>query len=178
MKVYALVTSAAVIAALSLSNTTRPAAAADLATGITQVQVTTEQPSTVVTEKTTTITNSISPPAVFIESPGTNVVTTMTTVSPSIIVTLVRPDDLIRRSRELSARILVEQTAGSITSAEASDLLNRMQQIASLESGYKANGMTWWEVEHLYRQFDKVGSDLDRFSTDSKKTLAGNFIVL
>jgi hypothetical protein len=94
-------------------------------------------------------------------------------------ITVVQPDDLITRQAELNARILVEQSAGTITTAQANDLLNRLGQVAACEANQKATGsLSWKEVEHTYRAFDRISHDLDQESTDRHHALAGSFIVL
>jgi len=98
---------------------------------------------------------------------------------PGMVITVVRPDDLITRQAELNARILVEQSAGTITTAQANDLLNRLGQVAAIEANEKANGsLSWKQVEHTYRSFDRISHDLDTYSTDRNHALAGSFIVL
>ena len=113
-------------------------------------------------------------PTVFI----INAPTALTSL-PGVMIEVVRPDDLVQRGGELTARILVEKSAGTITAAQADDLLSRLNQVFSIESNMKANGtLSWKQVEHTYRAFDRISHDLDQESTDTNRALASSFIVL
>ncbi|HEY9773738.1 MAG TPA: hypothetical protein V6C81_08000 [Planktothrix sp.] len=113
-------------------------------------------------------------PSVFVVNPSPALL-----ASNGVVIEVVNPDDLIYRQAELNARILVEQAAGTITTAEANDLLNRLGNVAGVENGMKAEGtLTWKQVEHTYRAFDRIAHDLDNYSSVGGNRLAGSFIVL
>jgi hypothetical protein len=103
----------------------------------------------------------------------------VTTTAQIVGIKLYKPDDLLARRDGLVARICVERDAGTISSSEANDLLTRIQNVDSTEASMKASGMlTFREVKKLYGRYDKIGSDLDYFSTDHKKVIAGSYLVL
>ncbi len=96
-----------------------------------------------------------------------------------MLIEVERPDDLLTRQAELNAPILLEQSAGTISAAQANELLARLRQVAAIECDMKAAGtLSWREVQHTYRAFDKISHDLDQYSTDTDHRLAGSFIVL
>lgn len=169
MKFNALALGVAMAATIAL-----PALSADTVTRVDVSTVNEEPivaPTLATTTTTTTTTAGATAPSVFVLNPPA--------ILAGAIFTVVKPDDLMRRQAELNARILLEQSAGTLSSNEASALITRLNNIASNECALKANGgMTWKQVEHCYRRFDDVGRDLDRNSTDAKHRLAGSFIVL
>jgi hypothetical protein len=167
-----------------------PAFASDVAQ-ITRMDVTTVKsepfvqqniiaaPETVSTTTVTTAKTNINlvpncQPQVYVINPTQALLAT-----PGIMIELVRPDDLITRQAELNARILVEQNAGTITGAQANELLTRLNNVASTECQNKLNGnLTWKQVGDTYKSYDRISHDLDNYSTDRGHRLAGSFIVL
>ena len=149
-----------------------PAFSAD--TTVTRVDVKTVSAEPVVVPNLATCTTTTTvgtTPSVFVVNPPA--------IISGAIFAVVKPDDLLRRQAELNARILLEQSAGTLSASQANALITRLDNIASRECALKASGgMTWKQVEHTYRRFDSVARDLDKNSTDSKHRLAGNFIVL
>lgn len=113
-------------------------------------------------------------PSVFVVNPPPALVS-----ASGVIIQVVRPDDLITRQADVNARILVEQSAGTLTAAQANELLGRLTQVAAVEANMKNSGtMTWQQVERTYRSFDKISHDLENYSTDRDHRLAGSYIVL
>jgi len=186
-KVFAL--SAAVVAAVFAGI---PALAADV-TSVTQVESTTVKCEPAVSQNiieapdvasnitcvSSTMVKNCNTALVPTLSPTVFLIDRTPAFLPGMVITLVRPDDLITRKAQLNARILVEQSAGTISTSQANDLLNRLSQVSMTECNMKANGsLTWKQVEHTYRSFDGIAHDLDQDSTDRNHALAGSFIVL
>lgn len=140
----------------------------------TTITTVTNEPAMLLESKTvTTIDAANNKQAVVFVSP-----TTASTVTVKSVL-ISRPDDLVKRREGLLARIAVERAHGTITEGEASDLLSRMNQAASVEASMRGDGiLTWKEVKDLYKEFDRVGSKLDSYSDDTNRKLAGTYIVL
>jgi hypothetical protein len=76
-----------------------------------------------------------------------------------------------QRQRQLDARIDQGVRRGDISRREATRLRAEFQQIASLETRYRRNGLTAWERTDLDRRFDRlsVAIQAERRDNDNRR---------
>ena len=80
-------------------------------------------------------------------------------------------DDVMVRRAGLESRIAHERATGRITLAQANTLRDQLARVAVLESQMRGNGgLTFKDGRTLYGEFDKVGSRLDGYIAEGKRS--------
>ena len=92
------------------------------------------------------------------------------------------PNDLLTRRDDLIARIYAEKATGKLSEAQANALLAEVQTVSRRNCGPMLDSSTGHakQIQHMYRDFDKVSNDIFANSRQGNRQLAGkySFIVL
>jgi hypothetical protein len=88
------------------------------------------------------------------------------------------PSDLDIRREDLGRKIDAALTAGAINGAEATDMRTALGQVGTAEVAFRSDGLlTPKESRRLYKAMDKIGSDLDWYTSGSSNLLGMRIIL-
>lgn len=74
-------------------------------------------------------------------------------------------DDLSVRRADLEGRVIKDLLQGRMSESQASDLRAKLESLGNEQAFYSANGnLNDKEARHLYNEFDRVASEIERIA--------------